>query len=66
MRRVIVLCLAAILAAGCGDDKKPTEPATGPAFPNQPPAPPPTPGKKDQPGMSRLPGPADSVPGSNS
>ena len=51
MRRVILLCLAAALAGGCGDDKKPTEPAAPPApQPNQVQ---PLPGKKQSgPGFS--------------
>jgi hypothetical protein len=53
MRR-LVLCLVVALAAGCGDEKKPTEPS--PAFPQPNKQPP---GKKQTgPGMSRRPDPA--------
>lgn len=62
MRRAIVLCLAAVLGAGCREDKKPTEPP--PAFPDQPKQPPRGPGKKQTgPGMSQLLTPLGDMPG---
>lgn len=52
--RPVVVCLAALLAAGCESEKKPTEPAAPAPFPGQPA--PPKPGKKQTgPGMSHLP-----------
>lgn len=51
MYRTLALCLAAALAAGCGDDPKPT-----PAAPQQPPVPQQKPdaGKKTGPGYGQL------------
>ena len=54
MRRILMLCLAAFLAAGCADEKKPAEPAS-PAVPAAPAAPAPGPGKQPAPGFSRTP-----------
>jgi hypothetical protein len=56
MRRLI-FCLAVALIAGCGDEKKPAEPAPSFPEPNKQP-----PGKKQTgPGMSRRPVPAGGV-----